>query len=185
MLWEGRQWRPGQARFAEDTGQPPGWQQPPGRAQDIGGRKPVGKWGLTTVGCPAGCSVALYSFKRHALVAHLLCASIAIGPGYVAMTETDKRPRLPRSLLLTGRRLGERRGGGGTSLHREAGRDLAEVATLEQRLEEVQREPCAPPAFGRRDRPAQRPRRSSMEEREREVRGWGVRIKTELRWSMS
>lgn len=145
MLWEGRQWRPGQARFAEDTGQPPGWRQPPGRAQDIRGRKPVGKWGLTTVGCPAGCSVALYSFKRHALVAHLLCASIAIGPGYVAVTETDKRPRLPRSLLLTGRRLGERRGGGGTSLHREAGRDLAEVATLEQRLEEVQREPCAPP----------------------------------------
>lgn len=109
------------------------------------GTEACGKVGLDHRWCPAGCSVALYSFKRHALVAHLLCASIAIGPGYVAVTETDKRPRLPRSLLLTGRRLGERRGGGGTSLHREAGRDLAEVATLEQRLEEVQREPCAPP----------------------------------------
>lgn len=57
--------------------------------------------GLTTVGCPAECSVALYSFKRHTLIAHLLRASIAIGPRHVAVTETDKRPPPPTKLAFS------------------------------------------------------------------------------------
>lgn len=147
MLWEGRQWRPGQAKVCGGHGPTPRLAAAPRACAGHSGTEACGKVGLDHGWVPSGmqCGPVFIQAARTRCVAHLLCASIAIGPGYVAVTETDKRPRLPRSLLLMGRRLGERRGGGGTSLHREAGRDLAEVATLEQRLEEVQREPCAPP----------------------------------------